>query len=550
MYKYKKTHSFFTFPVVFVPVAIKEETKPLKNLLFVLEDDDTIQCSHLSEEVLSLDTSENEHIEDIDLPPSQIDFDDTNAPVISAPITTGNSQNSSCSNSKETQSQSMATDAVQFIHLLGKKQTTNETSKPSEREKAPQPLEHLGGQQLECEMEPSFCAIPNAQRFPSTFEESVTTEIAGIQIPKASLAKKKHPQPPSMAAVNKKKAPSKPLKSSDVVPQLAHPLRALPVVTVNVLKQIESSADAEQQNQIQPNVFLEVDEEILPDDFVPGHSSTQDKHQSKNDAVQLQIQPSPPSLQVSQELSTDKTIFNNSSLLRAIDHNYNKADENANKAKTPDSRTNSTDTAESREKPSKVTTAIASPVCNIPLPSVTRKIILYRNFLEFHYFQFLTPEQVSKYELATTNYYSQYLEATIHSGTLKTKLLSDSFFELFPQWSPALRADFLIVLNDLKEFHFSRFSRPLKNCDLRNNIIYELLSSASPFCKAQLMYDEHNSEFCSLKPGWKTCYSNSHMRKPFQPLTKAIQPNILNALSTLKKALRNQSAESTEFVRK
>ncbi|XP_075169470.1 telomere ends associated isoform X2 [Haematobia irritans] len=404
--------------------------------------------------------------------------------------------------------------------------------------------------------------IQNAQRFPSTFDdmpimqESTKSKIF-FKIAENPKKKKKEKPPPSSDKAGRKTKSTK----TDYVPQLVHPLPALPLLLVKNKKPGESvrplkdkPIDVElrseriscSQELVIPDDIKSTDHptsenvsrspEIVPqEDFNPGPTSTQSENQQPEDFVaSLPTVNKPNSLRVSQELSSDKTLFNNTSLLRVVDHNYHMTPEEAPNNTEPQNTIPITESSIA-----KVTKAISNPPI-IALPKspviIKKKNFIYRSLLEFHYFQRLTAEHVAKYKLPTTNYGLPYLEATISCGRLKTKISNEPLSSLFPQLSSTLHRDILTILHDLKEFHYSRFKRSYTT-DLRHNILHEFMFNASPFARVQLIHEEHNSEYSKCKSLWKSCDCSSITRKPFQSLTLAIKPKILTKIKNMKKEL-------------
>ncbi|XP_059225882.1 uncharacterized protein LOC131997966 [Stomoxys calcitrans] len=482
--------------------------------------------------------------------------------------------------SNETLSQSQQSqptvDAVQFIQSLNVNvassdsqsssvQATPENKQPS----SSSPKERVTI--LEEGKEDSY--IPNAQRLPSILEATIPkASIKPIQISKA--ANKQRPKK-TLASLDKQKKQTKNTKI-DQVPQLVHALRALPIKAVNSNAAIdtvthkESQPSPEETSKSQELVIPDIlnegatnsqteqpptdiresqilfpssssQEFVTPDLFNPETTSTQTKQQHANEAEpQVIFSPvdNPHALRVSQELSSDKTLFNNTSLLRLVDHNYHKNFQNAEQTDKAPSVPIATDTL------SKVTNDIATQHVPLPqtMPRVIRKDFLYRSLLELHYFQNLTSANVAKYQLPTVNYGEPYMEATILCGGLKTKISNPSLVSLFPQAlsSPSsLHKDILTILCDLKEYHFSVFqSSSSSTTDLRIETLNAFFRNASPFFRVQLQYEEHNSEFSLCKSMWKTCNCASHLKKPFQPLTMALTANILKRIKTVKNDLK------------
>ncbi|XP_073845171.1 uncharacterized protein isoform X2 [Musca autumnalis] len=419
---------------------------------------------------------------------------------------------------------------------------TNVSNVPASISTAVVKTDAVVGKQMETQIEQeTFSLMQNAHAMAE--DNAATTKPAEpkpIAKPPVlgSLAKKTSSSAAAGAPSSKRVTKAKVSGRPELVPQLTHNMRPLPLVTTK-------NPQTERPARMSP-ILME------PNKFEPGPTSTQIQQQQSNIvAVQEQnfVLPSSnesaaaaaTSLRVSQELSTDKTLFDNSSLIRALD--------NAGGAKPQEclATTNFATIPNVKQSPTQVTTPTAAEK---PTAVIIKRNCLYYHVIELHYFASLSPNHVLKYELPTTNYDLPYLEATITCGDIKTKLVSTSFYALVFRWPAALRNDFHAILNDLKEYHYYRFKRtPTPQHDLRVSTLNSLLDNATPFCLAQLSYNQHNSEFSHCMPLLRAdVMSEIHRRKPVKPLTQAISVDILENCKALKARIKREYCQNNYLV--
>ncbi|KAM7345303.1 telomere ends associated isoform 2-T2 [Cochliomyia hominivorax] len=193
----------------------------------------------------------------------------------------------------------------------------------------------------------SFMTFPNAQRFPSTFEDlqtfsgnkqqqdenqshfkntqntiqdNVVIPMVRIEVQQQETTSTQSKQDtiatiktlPLRRCMSKNVAKVKPLKNSDYVPQIQHNTR--PLLTKPV--QIARSTSKEQTQQTEKPKS----QELSPIIIQTPNSETIETAQNSN--VQIQQSPLGTHIFISQELNTNCSVFNNTSLLRIVDHNY------------------------------------------------------------------------------------------------------------------------------------------------------------------------------------------------------------------------------------
>uniref|UniRef100_A0A1I8MT43 Uncharacterized protein n=1 Tax=Musca domestica TaxID=7370 RepID=A0A1I8MT43_MUSDO len=533
------------------------ENHALRNLLFTLSDDeDTIHCSKISEEIVDLDCSTGGYAipDDANLPPSQIDFDASNdGSGVTANYPNKLQSSAECLSSGDSSSilnpgqrlpsstGSLNEAQTEVVHLPSILEHDVNMMGGSESDNGIQLTPYAGvkikskasNHTEDDNVEVSHSLMQNAQRLPSSLEETAlenNEKIALQPVPQSSMVRANQ-EPmvriPITVVTAKKTTQKKITGRSDLVPQLTHNIRPLPIVLGRNTNLQGPQRRASLTCILEPNEFEPgpTSTQINPTLHPPVIATVQDDHNfALPSSSGSSAAASGTSLRVSQELSTDKTLFNNTSLLRALD--------NAGRAQECLATDLETQPASTAKQPLiKVTTPIPSPS---PPPAMVQRNLLFYTLIEFHYFENLQPSHVLQYELPTMHYGYPYLLATISSGELKTKLLFSSFFTLISsQWPLALRNDFQAILKDLKEYHYYRFRRSSQH-DLRASILNALLDNASPFCLAQLSYAELNSEFSHCSALEKSFYR----REPFRPLVEAVPKNILQNCKAFKANLR------------
>lgn len=421
-----------------------------------------------------------------------------------------------------------------------------------------------------------------AQRFPSTFlDDTLPTALTNppAMVSSAAEAKTtgKRPEVPASSGPAKARNKEKGTMKGDMVSQRTHTIRPLPLESKTQTNRRRSSriASITDLEPIAPPASTAIDNgntlrtsgKLAEDsclemskEFAPAVASSQNistLHTQRTATLY------PESLRVSQELSKDCTVFNNTSLLRAADqiplpsNNAPSAGKCSEKPLDVDTTVfNSTSllravdyncipqppeiTSNATKEPLKTnsTTAVKSGIDLVP--PIKQKFILYHGLLEFHYFNELTRTHIATYRLSTFNYGLRHFEATIICSDLKTKVTNRSLAPL--GYSCVTKPDLFALLKDLDEFHYSAFGRSAmeREVDLRERVLFWYIYTTPPFCFVQLLYDEHNSEFSECKSIQHLGMCDVPRRQPFKCLTNAIKPHLLNRLKMLKNEVRNK----------
>ncbi|XP_065370206.1 uncharacterized protein tea [Calliphora vicina] len=327
-------------------IDIKTEpinSKLLQNLKFYEDEDSIMQCTPCAEEIVELQESILEVGEN--LPLSQIEFEDIVIELIlsednemNIPQCLASSSGTACTQEQQTQPIAL-TSTMQLPDVSLRSSGEDETNeKIVEYQQQKQKFNEEESIKINAELEliqnqcessltslQSFITYPEAQRFPSSFEdtqsyggslsaEQVTTSVqqdlisttasenvndVATETNTTSLVSK-DVQPTTSISIQdlntsnvtlrrvtvkipKHKAKVRPLKNSDFVPQIQHNTRPLVRIPVN------STSSIRDNTELQPSTII-----------------------SKGTHISI-----------SQELQTNCSVFNNTSLLRMVDHNYN-----------------------------------------------------------------------------------------------------------------------------------------------------------------------------------------------------------------------------------
>ncbi|XP_037815360.1 uncharacterized protein LOC119606057 isoform X3 [Lucilia sericata] len=668
------------------------DSKLLTNLLFYEDENSNMQCEPCLQEIVDLDDSAAEVCEN--LPPSQIEFGDAlPEPLLSTDLTNNENSNSLMNlaqrlpSSAETYNESTGTQqfvqeqnapVIQMINVSlrssGENGSQEQQQQDMDLKDNTEELEVIKVNTQEFELLQtslqSFAVYAEAQRFPSTFEETPTcsgslsaepttsillqqeliktstlensdlnahlvsnevsqptvlntlqtSQQANTALPKRRGFEKTY----SAVKSSKSIATVRPIKNSNFVPQIQHNTRPL-------LTKPAYTASSSRNNKALPSEQLS--------EQPPGTSLT--PIEEDNSVTNEQCVDTLPSvgtiIQISQEFQKNCSVFNNTSLLRLVDHNYQKQSQtslpsslpstqtqNEELAKTvdndgnqqqlqtcsltltqpeneeaagsqqqqpvrrttrrssmlgsqptnpPENTASSTDTTSNQINPpvsptratrsrsslckdskDKVNNPLLTSHTNNPIATIAptphqqhphkmvTKLCLYRQINKFHYFKELTAQHICKYLLPSLEYGKSYTEATIVCENFKTRISNRSISALFPFWSQSLQRDFLLVLSDLKEFHYVTFEseRMQKHDDLRARILYWLLNTAPSFALCQFVCEANNTEF-SYCETIKNANNPSYKRKPFKCLSNALSSKVLDKIREKK---RNSKKEN------
>ena len=608
------------------------DKKLLNNLLFYEDDDSNIECVACEEEIVSLD----ETVSPIhcDLLPSQMEFDDVvPQKMLSDYLPTSDSSNSDInlaqrlpssieSNATLCSQQFMqlqnlpAMTSTQVIQLpdVSLESSGENISQQQENQKQNTENGNEVGQYLQEVVKENEGKITQLANILQQLENSTGSETVTIQkeAPTLNLSNPHSLETEQQQQDNKMQNDNKVKENANVI---ADPRAVLPL-RQNTMTIAKSKKNVAKVRPLKNSALVPQIEHItrplvtIPVYPLGGAKTGNDLNQQKHDLIPANCTTTIPTtvsttqssivLRISQELNTNCSVFDNSSLLRLVDHNYhslntltqspstsaqakgdllppitssaanqqsfshlekNSQSSNNNSARklsivaetditaSPSHITGSTSIGiNNNDKVNNVApyrtyknlVATVSPLRHHPYNKFARKETLFRRLLKFHYFKELTHSHIRDYLLPSLEIGKSYMEATIVSEDFRTRLTNKSIAAIFPLWPKTLQRDFLLVLNDLKEFHYASYERNiLKNHeDLRARILFWLLHTAPTFALCQFSFEGNSTEFAHCERVHNG-NNNSYHRKPFKCLTKAIDARILERIKAIKRVNEN-----------
>ncbi|TMW39884.1 hypothetical protein DOY81_015036, partial [Sarcophaga bullata] len=517
------------------------DKKLLNNLLFYEDDDNNIQCVPYEEEIVRLDDTVSQIY--CDLLPSQLEFDD----VVPQQMLSDNLVSSDSSNSDINLAQRLPSSLESNATLCSQ--------------------QFMQIQDLPAMTSTQVMPLPDVS-LGSSGENEVVKENEGKIEQLANILQQLENCTGSETATKQKEAQG-----------LTNSLES----NANFLQMEQQQQDNMQKNSVLTDEVNRNPREVLP---IRQNIMTVAKTKKnvakvrplKNAALVPQIEHTTRPLVTIPELNTNCSVFDNSSLLRLVDHNYHhslntltpspstsaqaKADllsqitssaGNQQSLSSLESNSDSNNIKSARKlsivaetdiitSPSRIPgstsvginnndkvnndvsirtyknlVATVSPLRHHPYNKFARKESLFRRLLKFNYFKELTHSHIRDYLLPSLEIGKSYIEATVVSQDFRTRLTNKSIAAIFPFWPKTLQRDFLLVLNDLKEFHYASFERNiLKNHeDLRARILFWLLHTAPPFALCQFSFEGNSTEFAHCERVHNG-NNNSYYRKPFK----------------------------------
>ncbi|XP_037928958.1 protein telomere ends associated-like isoform X1 [Teleopsis dalmanni] len=293
-------------------------------------------------------------------------------------------------------------------------------------------------------------------------------------------------------------------KITDIVPQLTHEFRALP------MQIITKSTESE---NIEPSV-----------------SGTSNPSQSKS---------------VSEALCVDATVFNDTQLLRAVDQqHYNLVPTQMSDKMNKNVAINSNADIASHMS-SKNATALPSVSSSNTNQSNKNKskvnepelqhTLYYFELCQFHFILNSTARHIAKYKLRSYDVGQNIVEAII-CREFRTKLYGDVLNGIFSHTEPNILQDVRKVLHDLKEYHFLiNDYESINNKDLRARILFYFMYSKLSFCYCRLVYEtqSHENALCISMQAYESARTQSADSRNYC-LLEAIKPSIQEKLKKLK----------------
>lgn len=160
-----------------------------------------------------------------------------------------------------------------------------------------------------------------------------------------------------------------------------------------------------------------------------------------------------------------------------------------------------------------------------------KKIILYRHLLYLDFFQALNVQHIVQHQIPTIIIGSTHIQALIKFDNIKIRLNNKSLLALFPTWSRSMNWHLFVILNDIKEYHFTYTCNPNFEDvrDLRVRMLHWLFQTAPKYSLARINFKYSIPELANCENINYTTKILSH-----SSLSKAISPRHLERISKYK----------------
>lgn len=242
--------------------------------------------------------------------------------------------------------------------------------------------------------------------------------------------------------------------------------------------------------------------------------------------TELPTQPERPSdssqqapLTVSQELAADNTLMASSQLERLLDApNVTQRKVNQDEEIVIDS-----------DKTDSSAAASASS-------TMLHTHIVFRSLQRYMYFDSLTTEQISKYQINSISVGSSYQQALINANGKLCNVYGPLLENLFPHCTTTLMQDLQYLLSNLGEFNYNSNRHLNKNSkeDLRLRVLDVFMRTAPAFGHIHLRFENESRAWATCSPINECDTDFLIRRKPNCDVRSHIRPEILDRMRELK----------------